>query len=468
VDQTWYFGGGGADTVLLPIVAVLMVLTIILMFRLPRSYVVVPFLLSTFLIPREQMVVVAGVHLFVLRIIVLFAWLRLFWTKLSSSEKLYGGRLDVFDKVFTVWAVYRAFAFLAVFHFQTGAIINQTGAVMDAFGIYFLLRYLIRNDEDILRVLKVFAFIAALVGCCMVYEKFHDQNLFGYLGGPFKPEIRDGAIRAQGAFGHAILAGTFGATLVPLMIWLWKSGKAKALALMGIVGATLMALTSASSTPLMAYGAGIIGILFWPMRRHMRQFRWALVIGLVALHLAMKAPVWFLIERVTLVGGSSGYHRAELVDQFIRNFGDWWLVGTNTTAGYGDHLWDLSNQFVAEGESGGLVTFVCFIAMISICFSRIGRARKLLRKNRQQLYIWLFGCALLGHLVGFFGISYFDHVQVAWFALLIMINTATGTVIAQKFETKTQADTSVDATISTVGTPPLGSSAGVFISAGTK
>lgn len=447
MDQTWYFGGGGDETVLLPIVAVLMILSIAAIFLLPRKYIIVPFLLSTFLIPREQMVVVAGVHLFVLRIVVLFAWLKLFSTKVSSSKELFGGRLDVFDRIFSVWAIYRAFAFLAVFHFQKGAIINQAGGLLDVLGVYFLLRYLIRNDEDILRVLRLFAIVAALVGICMVYEKFRDQNLFGYLGGPFKPEIRDGAIRAQGAFGHAILAGTFGATLVPLLIWLWKSGQARVLALLGIVGATCMTLTSASSTPLMAYGAGIIGMLFWPMRKHMRQFRWGLVIGLVALHLVMKAPVWFLIERVTIVSGSSGYHRAELVDQFIRNFGDWWLVGTNMTSGYGDHLWDLSNQFVAEGESGGLVTFVCFIAMISICFSRIGRARKLLRKDWQQWYVWLFGCALLAHIVGFFGISYFDHVQVEWFALLIMINVATSAVLVRKTAAQTAVSAPVEAPI---------------------
>src|SRR5271154_6438602 len=119
-------------------VAVLMVITIILMVLLPRKYVIFPFLLSTFLIPRDQMVVVAGVHLFVSRIVIICAWLQLFSKKLSSSSSLFGGRLDVFDKVFTVWALYRAFAFLAVFHFQQGAIVNQAGGLLDVFGNYFL------------------------------------------------------------------------------------------------------------------------------------------------------------------------------------------------------------------------------------------------------------------------------------------------------------------------------------------
>ena len=411
----------------------MMIIAIIMMFRLPRKYVIIPFLLSTFLIPREEQVVVGGVHFFVLRIIIIFAWLRLVILKLSLPRGLFQGRLGVFDKVFSVWALYRAFAFVAVFHFQSGAIVNQAGGLLDAFGTYFLLRYLIRDDEDILRVLKVFAVIAAVAAPCMLVEKLRGVNPFGYLGGPFLPEVREGAIRAQGPFAHAILAGSFGATLIPLFIWLWKTGTANRLSLVGLASATVMTLTSASSTPLMAFGACLLGICLWPIRKQMRPFRWALVIGLIALHLVMKAPVWFLIERVTIVGGSSGYHRAELVDQFIRNFRDWWLIGTNTTSGYGDHLWDLSNQFVAEGESGGLVTFICFIAMISICFSKIGRARKIVSRSRkQQWYFWLLGSALFGHIVGFFGISYFDHVQVAWFALLIMICVAADQVLAKR------------------------------------
>lgn len=424
MSQNWYFGGGIGSTTLLPIVGILMILTIILMLRLPRKYVIIPFLLSTFLIPREEQVVIGGVHLFVTRIILILAWVRLAMLKVSSARDLFQGRLGLFDKVFTVWALYRAFAYMSVFHYESGVIINQAGSLLDVLGAYFLLRYLIRDDRDILLVLKCFAVVVIIAGPCMAYEKFRGVNPFGYLGGPFQPEVRDGAIRAQGPFAHSILAGTFGATLVPLFIWLWKSGQAKALACVAILCSTIMSATSASSTPLMAYGACILAICFWPMRRQMRPLRWALVILLIVLHLVMKAPVWFLIARVDLTGASSGYHRAELVDHFIRHFRDWWLIGTNSTGTYDEHLWDQSNQFVAEGQTGGLVTFVCFIAMISMCFSKVGTARKRAKSLKQEWYFWLFGCALLGHIIGFFGISYFDHVQVAWFALFAMINAA--------------------------------------------
>src|SRR5258707_6618775 len=64
--------------------------------------------------------------------------------------------------------------------------------------------------------------------------------------------------------------------------------------------------------------------------------------------------------------------------------------------------------------------------MICICFSRIGPARKTVEGAREkEWYFWLFRPALFSHVVGFFGISYFDQTRFAWFALLVMIVSAT-------------------------------------------
>jgi hypothetical protein len=146
----------------------------------------------------------------------------------------------------------------------------------------------------------------------------------------------------------------------------------------------------------------------------------------------MNAPVWFLIARVDIVGGSSGYHRARLVNDFITHFPDWWLVGTIENARWGNTMWDLSNQYVAEGEVGGLVTFVCFLALICICFSRIGTARKSVEGDRsKEWYFWILGATLFSHVVGFFGISYFDQTRVSWFALLAIIVIATAPYIVK-------------------------------------
>jgi hypothetical protein len=87
---------------------------------------------------------------------------------------------------------------------------------------------------------------------------------------------------------------------------------------------------------------------------------------------------------------------------------------------------DLCEQWVAEGETGGLATFVCFILLVSHSFGRIGRARKrMLRDRKQEWLLWFIGVALFSHVVAFFGISYFDQTKFSWFALLCIISVAT-------------------------------------------
>ena len=73
---------------------------------------------------------------------------------------------------------------------------------------------------------------------------------------------------------------------------------------------------------------GIIALCFWPFRKIMRAVRWGLVFAVVLLQMVMKADVWFLLSRISDISGGSGWHRAMLIDNFIRHFGDWWLVGT--------------------------------------------------------------------------------------------------------------------------------------------
>jgi hypothetical protein len=428
------FGGGASETVLHPVVLVAMLLAMALIFILPRKYVIWPFLSTAFLIPLGQSILVGGLHFFVIRLIILTVAIRMLGAAFSSPEGVFGKRLGVFDAIFLLWAFFRALAGVLVFSFNSGAMVYQAGFLLDAIGGFFVLRYLIRDDEDIYRTLRAFAVISFVISGFMLFEKVRQVNIFGLLGGVrAAPEVRNGSVRSQGPFEHEILAGTFGATLLPLFFLLWKSGKSKALGILGAVAATVMVLTSASSTPVLAYGAAVIGICAWPIRRMMRAVRWGIVAGLVILNMIMKAPVWFIIMHIDVVGGSSGYHRARLVNDFIMHFRDWWLMGTTDNSRWGFDMWDLCNQYVAEGQLGGLATFICFLALICICFSRIGRARKAVEGDRaREWYFWLLGAALFSHVVAFFGISYFDQTRISWFALLNIIITATAAYILKE------------------------------------
>jgi hypothetical protein len=431
-DHAKTFGGGAAETTLTPIVLVAMLVAIVLILVLPRRWVIVPFLFVTFLVPFGQAIVLGGVHLFVFRVIVLVGWVRLLAAKSGSTEdSVFAGGLNSVDRAFLWCTLCEGIAVVLLFH-SSQALINQFGFLWDFLGGYFLLRFLIRDEKDILRAIKCLAFLVLILTVCMLRERVTMQNVFGYLGGSFQPEFRDNKVRAQGVFEHALTAGAFGATLMPLFCLLWRSGKSKVLGVLGLIGSVMMTWTTNSSTPLLAFAAGIVGICFWPFRRSMRAVRWGIVIGLIALQCVMKSPVWFLMARIDLTGGSSGYHRAEVVDQFIRHFFDWWLIGIKDTSSWGWGLWDTQNEFVMVGQTGGLLAFIFFIVMISRCFARMGNARKTLHNDiNQEWFLWFLGAALFSNVVCFFGVNYFDQSKVAWFALLVIISTATAPLLLQ-------------------------------------
>jgi len=419
------FGGGAASTLLHPLVALVMAVAIVLILCLPRKYVMTPLLLAIFTIPLGQVVVLGGAHFTMARILILAGLARLLISRGSSPRSVFAGGLNTIDRAFLLWAV----LFLAIFSLQemkTQALIKSLGSFLDAVGGYILMRALIRDREDVQRTIKVFAALCVLLGTSMIIEQIIHLNVFGMLGGiPSMPAERDGRIRSQAALQVYLTAGAFGATLLPLLVWLWTEGKSKVVASLGILGATAMTLTSNSSTPQVAYAGGIVAICFWPARKQMRLFRWGLVITLLGLHLAMKAPVWALINRLDLTGSSSSYHRFMLVDNCMRHFTDWWLLGYKYYDTWGFDMWDLSNQYVAYALRGGLATLVMFLLIISRSFGRLGRARKLVEGNSNQEWLfWCLGCAMLSHIVVYFGVNYFDQMQFAWYALLAIISAA--------------------------------------------
>ncbi len=246
-------------------------------------------------------------------------------------------------------------------------------------------------------------------------------------------ETRNGAIRSMGPFLHSIPAGAFGATLVPLLIWLWSDAKSRKrsdansqkLAVLGLFGATAMAVTCHSSTVLSCYVAGIFGLCMWPVRKHMRVIRYGLLLTVIGLHLIMKGPVWSLLEHIDLTGSSENFHRFALVDTLITHFNEWWLLGTSNNGSWGWEMADTSNEYVYYGVDGGLLTLGLFIALISRCLGRLGTKRKIAAGNRsEEWFLWCLGSAMFAHLVVFVGIDYFDQMLFAWFTLLAIISTS--------------------------------------------
>ena len=99
------FGGGATGTVLHPIVLVAMLLALVLFLVLPRRYVIVPVLISTFLIPLGQQFYVSGIHLFVYRILTLVGIIRARMSKVPGQQSAYAGGWNSIDTAFTYCVV---------------------------------------------------------------------------------------------------------------------------------------------------------------------------------------------------------------------------------------------------------------------------------------------------------------------------------------------------------------------------
>ena len=417
------FGGGG-ETHLTGIGIALLALGVILILVLRRRYTVVPLLLVGLLLPGGEEFVIGIFHFPVLRILLAFAWLRVLFGRRSSDEPF---RMSPIDKSFLYYALSAAVIYCLLWR-QSEALVNRFGFLYNTLGVYFFCRWTLEDTRDVIRVIKVFALICLLFAVAMVIEQHTGRNFFSALGGVAAiTEIREGKLRSQGSFESSISAGIFAATLLPVFVGLlWQKGKAKLFAFVGIVSATLMTLTSSSATPVSAYGAGILALCFWPIRNQMKWVRRGIVAMVVGLHLVMKAPVWGLIGRVSIVGGNSGYHREMLVDGFIRHFFDWCLIGVRSTYNWGHFTFDQANQYVYVGANGGLLTFVFFIAILVYCFKGLGKARRALEGDRQARWLmWALGSCLFAHMVAFIGLSYFDQTLTQLYVLLAMIATAT-------------------------------------------
>jgi len=417
LPTNYYFGGGDDATAATPLAVLVLFTAVILILALPRKYAYVPFLVAALLLPLHVVLLIGSLHFNATRILVIAGWVRL----LISGNR-FPGRLQTIDKIILGSALCSAVMYSLLWR-DFGAVINRMGFLVTTMGTYFLLRFLVWGQKDLVRVVKALAVVVIVIAPFMVYEQSSAYNAFWLLGAPEITNLRDGQIRAQGPFGHPIVAGTVGATLLPLFAWLFFHGRrTRLLAAAAVIASTLMVLASRSSTPVLTYAATVLALAMWPLRKSLRWVRWGVVTLLLLLQLSMSSPVWFVMNRASGVMGGSGWHRAMLVDNFVRHFFQWWLVGTRANPNWGWSMWDVDNAYVGAGLSGGLLSFVLFIAVLVYGFKVIGHARKRAEKYpREQGLIWVLGAALFANAVAFFGIVYFDQAVVAWYALLAMI-----------------------------------------------
>src|SRR5688500_14275639 len=174
------------------------------MLAVPRRYAVWPMIVMACFVAPAQRVVIATLDFNLLRIMVVFGWIRL----LTRGEAT-GFRWRTLDTLMVAFCMWRVIAGLML-RGTVQSLVWQLGQNFDAMGMYFLFRFLVRDWDDIYMVAKGLVYLVVPVALAFVFEHLTRRNIFAVFGGvPAITIVRDDRLRCQGAFAHPILAGCF-------------------------------------------------------------------------------------------------------------------------------------------------------------------------------------------------------------------------------------------------------------------
>lgn len=391
-------------------------------FALPRQLAMLPLILGFTWMTRGQLVDLGFVNISITRIIIVSAVFRA-WVR---GEHLFNGPSRV-DKWIYIWAL----VLLATTPFHLpDTTVYRLGIIWDYVGIYFLFRLFVVKREDIELIFKLLFIAFFPVALSMLYEQHTDENVFRALGGvPLVSPHRTNGIRACGPFPHPILAGTAGAILVPMAAYFWKT--AKSWALFGGLAGLGVVYASGSSGPMLMAIIGLACMMVWPLRGQVRIIQWAGILLVFLLNLVMNDPVYFLLAKIDVAGGSMGWHRAQLIQSTLAAISEWWLYGTDYTRHWmptgipaSDRHTDITNHYIAMAVYGGFWLLVAFVGLLVSVFRGLGFAiRDESIDAKERFLAWTLGSILVAHSFNFLSIVLFDQSIISF---LLVVGLAAG------------------------------------------
>jgi hypothetical protein len=254
-----------------PVALVFLVAASAALLWLPRRWAALPLLAGACYMTLGQGLQIAGFNFFLIRLLLVVGVVLV----LLRGERPAGG-LTGLDWLMFVWAAW-ALSCSAFREAPGETLVFHLGMVFNTLGVYFLIRCFCQGEEDVIGLVKMTALLLVPVALEMLQEQFTGRNLFALLGGvPEETVLRNGRLRSQGPFRHAILAGTVGAVCAPLMAGIWRSHPK--IAQVGLAACLVMVLTSASSGPLMSLLLAGFALALWlaapdPADAHCRRDR---------------------------------------------------------------------------------------------------------------------------------------------------------------------------------------------------
>ena len=231
-----------------------------------------------------------------------------------------GRRMVVSDLFACAAAVWMAIAFLHKSGLD-GLFTHNASEAFDFFGAYVVARAFFLGSTALgtfIRVLKILLTAAVILGLAdTIYGHLFIHNIFASIVGSNPPgeQFREGLIRANSSFDHAILFGAFCAVVAAIFLYSERSALRRAfwvgLCCLGVI----LSLTSAALMSI------FISLAAYTYDRLLGQYRWRwtafcmLLAAMVpALFLIHDHPIRWTILRLTLEP-QHGYYRLLIWDQ---------------------------------------------------------------------------------------------------------------------------------------------------------
>ena len=430
-----------------PIGLSILIFLVFVVLAASRRWALLGMMAGVLYLTQIQQVDVLGFNLYAMRFLELAGFIRV-----MSRGEFFFSRLNKIDR--TLLLLYSYIAIIYSLRSTEGQI-NVIGLSVDAFLCYFTFRGLIANIDDLRWFLKAFFILFAPYAVLVLIESLSRHNMFNFIGGGMGGWQRGDRFRAVGTFRNPDLLGALGATFLPLYIGLACIKTERKLACLGIGLCLVIVWASNSGGPIGAAGMGLVGWALWRERTRMRRMRRALVVGLILLSLLMKAPIWYLLDRVSSITGGDGYNRAYLIDVSFQNLGKRLLaVMPNTETvnwiPYSHPLTggaDITNQFISFGLMAGVGAIALLILLLIRAFSGLGNALEVVRssfqnKSENEFLLWGLGVLIATHIITWFGITYYDQFYVVWFLQLAAISSISTSCVKVAVTEKEMAEVS--------------------------
>ena len=329
------------------------------------------------------------------------------------------------DRLFIAFPFFALFA--ARFHeTEYNYYISQIGLSLNIVGAYIYGKAYLKTEES-LRLLAIWSYVSIIpLSLCLAFEATNGRNLYyPYLGARHAmADFREG-FRAQGPFAHSILAGTSGAATFALFAPYWKTNR-----LFSILG-TLCCITiiiSANSSGPIAATLASAGVLFaWRWRHYARFLKWYIITAIIMLSIYMDRPFYYVMDSIDFTGGSTGWHRARLIEMSIQHLEEWWLFGTDYTrhwmptgVSWNPNHTDITNYYIHLGVTGGLALTIILILSITFSYKKLLLSQSAHLKG--SFSRWCLIAALISHAATFISVSYFDQMYATFYLLIALIS----------------------------------------------